>query len=686
LALLGLVSSLWVGALAGRLVYLQIVARPRLQEQAALQRQQTLKLDPTRGGIFDRHGRELAVSVEVESVYAVPTSIDDPAATAQALGSCLGGDQAKLTERLKSNKRFLWVERKVDTAAADCVRDLGLTGVSFVPEARRFYPKRAVAAHVLGYVGMDNQGMSGVEYALEDQIRGQTGRQIVWTDARNRRAASRIETHPSPGQDIYLTIDQTLQHIAETELEQIVGESAAKRGMAVVMSPETGELLAMAVVPRFNPNCYGDYPADTWRNRTVTDAYEPGSTFKIIPAAAALEEGVTTEDERIDCGRGAIRVGGGLIHDHKVFDVLTFREVVERSSNVGMIRISQRLGKERLDHYVRAFGFGDTTGVELPAESRGILREASSWGERTLASIAFGQEIAVTPLQMVTAANVIAASGYLMRPQLVREIRSPEGEVLVGFEPEPVRRVVSRQTASRMRDILEGVVERGTGIRAAVPGYRIAGKTGTAQKAVRGGGYSKTDFVASFVGFVPSRRPKLTALVILDSPGGNHTGARAAEVFSRIVERSLHYLGIPPDVGTKALPVALSWPEQSPLRREYLSERARRAKVGVRPVTYGVRENTAGVSVPDLFGLPARDAVARLAGERLVPELLGTGWVVDQYPPAGAVVAPGLTCTLTLGSAREVLEERKEPLNHGERILALDKERQTQPLVDRGTS
>jgi cell division protein FtsI (penicillin-binding protein 3) len=275
---------------------------------------------------------------------------------------------------------------------------------------------------------------------------------------------------------------------------------------------------------------------DRWRNRTVTHAYEPGSTFKIVPAAAALEEGVTSEDERIDCGRGVIQVGGQLVRDHKIFDVLTFREVVERSSNVGMIRISQRLGKERLEQYVRAFGFGETTGVELPAESRGILRRASTWGERTMASIAFGQEIAVTPLQMVTAANAIAASGYLMRPKLVREIRSPEGEVLVRFEPEPVRRIVSRETASRMRDILEGVVERGTGTRAAVPGYRVAGKTGTAQKAVRTGGYSKTDFVASFVGFVPSRHPRLTALVILDSPEGDHTGARAAYVFARIAE------------------------------------------------------------------------------------------------------------------------------------------------------
>ncbi|MFQ5791520.1 MAG: peptidoglycan D,D-transpeptidase FtsI family protein, partial [Acidobacteriota bacterium] len=520
LVLFGLASSLWVSALVARLVYLQVVARASLQERAELQQQHTLKLDPIRGAIFDRQGRELAVSVDVESVYAVPMAIKDPEATARALASCLGGQPTQLAARLGSRKQFLWVKRKVDPGAADCVRSLGLSGVSFLPAKRRFYPKRNLAAHVLGYVGMDNEGMSGVEYALESEIRGTPGRRIIWTDARKRRAASRVEEPPLPGGTVHLTLDQTLQHITETELVRAVEASHAVMGIAILMQPETGEILAMAASPTFNPNCYGAYPDSSWRNRAVTDAYEPGSTFKVVTAAAALEEGVVNEEERIDCGRGVIRVGERLIRDHQAFDVLTFREVVERSSNVGMIRIGQRLGKDRLGRFIRAFGFGAVTGVELPAESPGIVRDFSRWGPVTLASISFGQEIAVTPLQMIAGMNVIAASGYLMRPRLLKEIRSPRGEVLERFEPEPVRRVISHRTALRMRKILVGVVERGTGKGAAIPGYRLAGKTGTAQKASRHGGYSTTDFVASFVGFAPADRPQLTGLVLLDSPAG----------------------------------------------------------------------------------------------------------------------------------------------------------------------
>ena len=342
--LLALLSTLWVSALVGRLVYLQVFLRESLQERAEIQQSYTMKLDPERGTIYDRNGRELAVSVNVESVYAVPRAIKEADRTARALADCLPVDSEELAIRLRSDKSFLWVDRKVDLATADCVRELDLAGVNFVPERRRFYPKRRLAAHVLGYVGMDNEGMSGVEYAFEEEIRGEDGRQIIWTDARNRPAASRVEKRPQPGRNLLLTIDETLQHIVQSELEEAVRESGSKGGVAILLQPETGEILAMAEVPGFNPNRYGDYPPSNWRNRSVTDAYEPGSTFKIVSAAAALEEGVVSEDERIDCGRGVIRVGDRVIHDHREFDVLTFREVLEKSSNVGMIRIGQRLG------------------------------------------------------------------------------------------------------------------------------------------------------------------------------------------------------------------------------------------------------------------------------------------------------------------------------------------------------
>jgi cell division protein FtsI (penicillin-binding protein 3) len=631
-------------------VYLQIFARASLQERAEIQQQDTMKIDPTRGTIYDRNGRQLAVSVDVESVYAVPRAIEDPETTANQLGSCLNVDVEELSCRLTSDKRFLWINRKVDPAAADCVRGLGLSGVNFLPEIRRFYPKRRVAAHVLGYVGMDNEGMSGVEYAFEKEIRGEKGQQIVWSDARNRPAASRVEKRPQPGRDIYLTIDETLQYIAETEMETAVRESGAKGGLAILLRPETGEILAMAGVPGFNPNRYGDFNPSTWRNRSVTDPYEPGSTFKIITAAAALEEGVVTEDERIDCGRGAIEVGGRLIRDHHLFDVLTFREVLERSSNVGMIRIGQRLGPERLEAYVRAFGFGETTGVGLSAESRGILRDVSQWRPVTLAAISFGQEIAVTPLQMVTAANVLAASGYLMRPILVKEIGSPRNEALISTSPSPLRRVVSTETAARLTDILVGVVERGTGKRAAIPGYIVAGKTGTAQKAAPEGGYSKTDFVASFVGFAPAGAPEITALVLLDSPTGDHSGGRAAGVFARILERSLRYLGVPPDVPregrARSIKLASRWPRQEPLKKT--NDTNASPSIPVARAAFGPRVS-AKARMPSLDGLPARDAVARLIAANLSPHLLGSGWVIDQDPPAGSLVEPGSRCLVFLG-------------------------------------
>jgi cell division protein FtsI (penicillin-binding protein 3) len=651
--LLALLSTLWVSALVGRLVYLQVFLRQSLQERAEIQQSHTVKLDPERGTIYDRNGRELAVSVNVESVYAVPRTIKETDRTARALADCLPVDSKELAIRLRSDKSFLWVDRKVDLVTADCVRELDLAGVNFVPERRRFYPKRQLAAHVLGYVGMDNEGMSGVEYAFEEEIRGEDGRQITWTDARNRPAASRVEKRPQPGRSLLLTIDETLQHIAQTELEEAVGESGSKGGVAILLRPETGEILAMAEVPGFNPNRYGDYPPSYWRNRSVTDAYEPGSTFKIISAAAALEEGVVSEDERIDCGQGVIQVGNRLIHDHREFDVLTFREVLVKSSNVGMIRIGQRLGAERLARYVRAFGFGEVTGVGLAAESRGILREVSEWRAMTLASISFGQEIAVTPLQMVAAVNTVAAAGYLMRPTLVKEIRSPSNETLRGASPAPVRRVISRETARRLTELMVGVVEEGTGTRGRVPGFTVAGKTGTAQKATPGGGYSKTDYIASFVGFAPAGAPELTALVVLDSPVGDHSGGRAAGVFARIVERSLRHLGVPPDApdledgeATRTFTMASRWPRQEPLDPRYNEVSPPSSPVAL--VAFGPRV-AVPLPMPSLTGLPARDAVARLIAAHLSPELVGSGWVVDQHPPAGAPVDPGSRCLVFLG-------------------------------------
>ncbi len=644
LLLLGLCTSLAVVAVASRLAYLTIFAKEEYEARGLVQYQRRLKLDARRGTIHDRNGRALAESVEVDSLYSVPSAFTPERAheAAGPIARCLGIPRRRVLTRLQGDKDFVWLERKAGPEATRCVEALNVGGVHSVEESRRFYPKRRLASQVLGYVGVDNAGMGGVEYALEERIKGEPGSRVIWSDALNRRAGTRVEKRPIPGESVYLTLDENLQYIAETELSAAVRESRSRSGIAILMRPHTGEILAMASVPTFNPNRFNDSPESQRRNRSVTDVYEPGSTFKIVAAAAALEEGVTTEDERIDCGQGGIRIADRYIRDHKPFDVLTFREVVSLSSNVGMIRIGQRLGKSRMDAYVRAFGFGEPTGVELPAESRGILRAVDRWGPVTSASITFGQEVSVTPLQMVAAANVIATSGYLMRPRLVLGFGGSDGAIVPALSPEPVRRVVSETTARRMTEILVEVVEKGTGKTAALRGYRVAGKTGTAQKAVPGG-YSKTDFIASFVGFAPAYRPEVTALVILDSPEGDHSGSRAAAVFARIVERSLGQLGVPRDEEEVAR-FAKVWPQTEPI----LSMRAPVAAEPTAAVSDASWSRPAGAGAPEVLGLSARDALARFVSFGLVPKVEGTGFVVEQSPAAGVPLVPGVEARLVL--------------------------------------
>jgi cell division protein FtsI/penicillin-binding protein 2 len=666
LLILGLMAALAVLIVSGRLFHLTVIAGKELQERAEHQKQDVVEHEARRGTIRDRNGRELALSVEVESIYAVPSAFagKDSSEVAERLSTCLAASKRRIAAQLKGTKNFVWLERKANPDAVRCVRELDLPGVSFLDESRRFYPKRRLAAQILGYVGIDNEGMGGVEYALEKEIKGVPGRRIIWTDALRRRAGSRMEERSIPGRSVYLTIDENLQYIAETELSAIVQESRAKSGIAILMQPHTGELLAIASFPSFNPNRYGEFPESHRRNRSVTDVYEPGSTFKIVTAAAALEEGAASVEERIDCGGGSIRVADRWIRDSRSFDVLTFREVIEKSSNVGMIRIGQRLGKNRLEEYVRAFGFGQATGIELPGESRGILRASSSWGPVTAASITFGQEISVTPLQMVAAANVIATSGYLMRPRLVLGISdSDDGAPITLARPEPVRRVLQESSALRMTELLVGAVERGTGQRAAIAGYRVAGKTGTAQKAVPGG-YSRTDYIASFVGFAPAERPALTALVILDSPEGDHSGSRAAGVFARIVERSLVYLGVP----RSDVPVARFakvWPQTRPiLREEHLGPEGAR-KVAFASSSSSAMDAAAATALalaPDVLGAPARDAIAAFVAAGLVPEIEGTGFVREQMPSPGGGLEPGARARLVLGPpAPEVQPRERAP-------------------------
>ena len=646
LMLVALSISLWAVAIGVRLFQLQVLDRPSFERQAARQSERTINLDSRRGPILDRDGRPLAVSVDAESVYAVPQDVENPARTAKALAGALGFDaaaQKELLAGLQKNRAFVWVKRKLDPAAARAVRDLQLDGVGFLTENRRYYPNRELASQVLGYVGLDNTGMSGIEYAFEDQIKGHPAKVFVQTDAR-RRPVGHTERPSTDGATVVLTLDESIQYSAETELERAMAETQSVAGVIVVLDPRSGEVLALANRPTFNPNRFAAYGSGRWKNRAVVDAYEPGSMFKIITAAAALEEKVVEPEEVIDCGGGSIDIAGVRINDHAVFHDLKFKDVIAKSSDIGVVRVAQRLGRENFNRYMRNFGFGAVTGIELPGESMGLLRPPARWSALSLASLSFGQEVGVTAVQMAAAVGAVANGGYLMRPLIVRQVEDGAGRVIKAEKPLAVRRVLEPETVDTLTTILKGVVTDGTGRHAAIPGYVVAGKTGTAQKVDAQGHYSMVDHVASFVGYVPASRPALVVLVSLDTPRGprNEGGDVAAPVFARVAEHALRHLAVPPDDADRVLRMA-------PYRPSNLTPAA---YVPGRAPAPGAVEAQADPGdpqlMPDLRGQSAREAALVAARRGLLVELRGSGRVVSQTPDPGTEIDNGARCVLTL--------------------------------------
>jgi cell division protein FtsI (penicillin-binding protein 3) len=638
LMLIGLGISLWAVVIGVRLFQLQVLGRKSFEWQAARQSERTIKLDARRGPILDRDGRPLAVSVEAESVGAVPQDVEDPRHTAAQLARALEMDASarkELQARLTSSRAFVWVKRKVDPPRALAARALRLPGVVFLSETRRYYPKRELAAHVLGYVGVDNLGMSGIEYAFDGEMKGRAAKVVVRTDNR-RMPVEHVERPSTEGNAVVLTLDESIQHVAERELERSVLETGALAGSVIVMDPRSGEILAMANRPSFNPNRFGAYPSSHWRNRAVADSFEPGSVFKVVTAAAALQEKVVNADELVDCGDGAIEIAGTRINDHAVFHELRFREVIAKSSDVGVIRVAQRLGRESFHRYVRAFGFGAATGVELPGEASGILRPTAKWSALSLPSMSFGQEIGATALQVTSAVAAVANGGYLMKPQIVKQLEDRDGRVLKGVKPVALRRVIDPETVDVLTELLKGVVREGTGKLAAIDGYTVAGKTGTAQKVDASGRYSMIDHVASFAGFVPASRPALVVLAALDSPKGerNEGGDVAAPLFARVAEHALRQLAVPPDAADRVLRVLAYTPDPR-----------------LRPAAYEPSpppvEDEPG-RMPDLRGRPAREAALAAARRGLIVELRGSGRVVSQKPDAGAEIEAGASCVLSL--------------------------------------
>jgi cell division protein FtsI (penicillin-binding protein 3) len=539
------------GVVLFRLVTLQVLQAAELSAQANRQHQKTVSLEGARGMIVDRHGKILAMNVEVQSVFGVPNTVDSPLKTARQLSPILHVKTDELERKLRQDRRFVWLARKLDPEQGRRLDRLSLDGIGVVMEGRRFYPKGPLLAHVLGFSGMDGEGLEGVEHRYEPYLHGEKRMMVLQRDAFGHTVFPKgmMERSPTPGHSLTLTIDEVVQYIVERELEDAVGRARAKSGTMIVLDPKTGAVLAMAVSPRFDPNAVSALNPDRWRNRALTDAYEPGSTMKAMMAAAAIEERVVRPNTMVFGEHGRMTVANTVIHDHERLGWISFAQVIQKSSNIGAAKTGMALGEHRLYRYLQAFGFGQRTEIDLPGEGVGLVRDPKDWGRRSVASISIGQEIGVTPLQMVSAVAAIANDGMLMKPYVVSEIRDADNHILRQVPPQAKRRVISRETARSVTKILEGVVTDGTGTNAAIPGFRVAGKTGTAQKIdPRTGAYSASRFVASFAGYAPADNPQLAMIVVIDEPlGDTQGGAVAAPVFSRVGEQVLSYLGVPSD-------------------------------------------------------------------------------------------------------------------------------------------
>ncbi len=536
-----------------RLFDLHILQAETMTKRANRQHHKTITLDSNRGAILDSQGRALALNLDVPSVYASPVSVKNPRSAAKRLSKVLELSRPALEQRLRGNREFVWVKRKIDSEYATQVEALSLPGISLLKEKRRFYPKGTLLAHVLGFAGMDSQGLEGLEAGYEQYLQGQARKVLLHRDAFGRVIIpeNQQDSERLTGHTIHLTIDEVIQYMAEHALESAVEKTRARGGAIIVMDPKTGGILAWTLRPTFDPNHVSMLSPGQWRNRAVTDPYEPGSTMKIVLAAAALEEGHVKPETLIYAGNGQMPISGTVIHDHEKASWLTFREAIQQSSNVAAAKTAMGLGKDRMYRYLREFGFGEKTGIDLPGESVGILRKPEDWGSRTLASVAMGQEIAVTPLQLVTAVSAIANGGSLMTPFIVEHVHTTQGDNVWSRAPETRRRPIRYKTAQTLTSILENVVEQGTGRAAAILGYRVAGKTGTAQKVdPKTKTYSSTKFIGSFVGFAPVEDPRFVMLVVIDEPQVPAWGAAvAAPVFREVGAQVLRHLRIPPQRG-----------------------------------------------------------------------------------------------------------------------------------------
>ncbi len=665
--IVAVVAVLWMGAVLARLSTLQLFRYTEYLGRAQRQQQRIIEISPKRGVLYDRNLRELAMSISVDSLFAVPSEISDARMVARLLSGVLEISPAEIETKMQGSRSFVWLARKLPPEQVQRIEALNLRGIYFQKESRRFYPKRELAAHVLGYVDVDEKGLAGVEYAFDKQVRPRPGKLLILADAR-RRWYDRSEQAADAGESVVLTLDEKIQYIAEKELAAAIAKTHAQAGSIVVQDPNIGELLAVANWPTFNPNQPGESALEAHRNRAVAATYEPGSTFKIVTVAAALEEGITRPEEIVDCQMGAIYINGHRIRDHKPFGLLTVSQIIAKSSDVGAIKLGLRLGAPKFYDYIRAFGFGQSTGIELPGETRGLLKRVEKWTPASVGAISMGQEVGVTSVQMVSAFSAIANGGVLYRARIVREMR--RGEQVIPSGAAASTRVISPRTAATLRRMFEGVVLEGTGNLARLDGYSAAGKTGTAQKVdPNTGTYSTSQHIASFVGFAPVNTPTITVLVTLDSPKGvYHGGDIAAPIFKRVAEQVLGYLDVPHDVPISSAQqmAALRGKQPRPDVSDFDPAQVESASTpsalpvfppeNAAPGSWAVAPTVAlpageGVAVPQLAGMTVRSVTEQCMRLGLNPVLIGTGVAVEQNPGAGKSVRPGSRVTVRFSRA-----------------------------------
>lgn len=633
------------GLLATRAIFFHIKDNERLEQVAMRQYRTAVKESTKRGKVVDVNGRELAINIEAPSVWADPRSVEKPEETARFLAGLFDVNEDRLIGRLTSQRKFVWIKRWVTDEQAEKLEALKIKGVHVVRENKRSYPNGTLAASILGAVGLDSKPLGGVEHSLNEFLVRRQESKSYKRDARGHLYLSPADVVTiRPPNVVELTIDKAIQYITESVLKKTIEASKGRAGTIVVVDPRDGDVLAIANMPTFDPNNYGDYDLDSWKNRAITDPYEPGSTFKVISVASALEAGAVTPNDVFDCENGEIEIGEDVLHDSKAHGELTVHDIIRVSSNIGAYKISETIGRERAAEYIKKFGFGSKTGIQLNGESPGIVLPVRKWTETHFATIAFGQGISATPLQMAMAFAAIANGGELLKPNIVKRIIDDQGDVIYESEREIRNRSISRDTGRMMTRMLQAVAsEEGTGALAASVEYPTAGKTGTAQKAGRRGGYMKDKYYASFVGFAPADDPRVVVYVGIDEPKGYYYGGQvAAPAFREVVEKTLKYLKVAS-------------------RRRLVKEKKSKADARDLYVENNIPDDVRKLPevemigadiwrLPDFSGLTMKGVMESALGVPLEFRFMGSGIAVRQHPAAGSTVEKGEECVVEFRS------------------------------------